>query len=47
MDVLINSIMGIILQCICTPNHHVVDSKYITILFVNNISMKLEKKQDR
>lgn len=42
MDVLINSIVGILLQCIHTSNHHTL---YFIILFVKYTSMKLKKKK--
>ena len=45
MEMLINQIGGIPSQCICTSNHHDVNFKYLTILFVNCTSRKLEKSK--
>ena len=44
MDVLINSMGGILSQCICISNHHVVHFKHLTILFVNYTSIKLRER---
>ena len=35
--------MEILSQCIHISNHHIVHVKYVTILFVNYTSIKLEK----
>lgn len=43
-DMLINQ-MGNLSQCICISNHHDVYIKYLTILFVNHASIKLEFKK--
>ena len=46
MDVLIDLIVGIISQCICLLNHHVVHFTYkIIILNVKYISINLGKKE--
>ena len=34
MDVLTNLMGGILSQCICTPNHHIVHFRYLTILSI-------------
>lgn len=44
MDVLINSIVGILSQCIQRSNHHIVHIKYITILFINYVSINWKRK---
>lgn len=44
MDMLINLIVGVVSKCIYVSNHRVVHYKYITVLFVNYASIKLEKK---
>lgn len=41
MDVLINPMVGILLQCIHMLNHHDVHYKYLTILFANYTLTKL------
>ena len=43
MHVLINLMSGILLQCVPISNHHIVNSKYLTILFLNYTSIKLKK----
>ena len=45
MDVLINSIVGIISQYLCISNHPIGYFKYITLLFVNYTSRKLKEKK--
>lgn len=46
MDVLIDLIVGIISQCVCLLNHHVVHFTYkIIILNVKYISINLGKKE--
>lgn len=42
VDVVINLIVGIISQCTCESNHHIVHFTYATISFVNDTSIKLE-----
>ena len=44
MDVVINQMVGIFSQ-ICISNHLNVHFKYLAILFVSYISIKLEKKK--
>lgn len=34
---------GIVSQCLYISNHHIVHSKYLTVLFVNYVSVMLEK----
>ena len=48
MDVLVNSIVGILSQCIMyyVSNHYLLHFKYITILFVNYTSIKLGGKKE-
>ena len=41
---IINSVGRIFSQCTHISNLHMVHLKYLTILFVNYISMKLEKR---
>ena len=43
---LINSMEGILSQCVRISNCHVVNFKYLTILFVNYTSMKLKRKKN-
>lgn len=47
MDVLINSIVGILSQCISTSNHHIVQLKYITIQIVSYTSVKLKNNKGK
>ena len=42
----IDSVGGILSQCIYVSNHHVVHFKYLTILFVSCISIKLKNQED-
>lgn len=43
---LINLMVGILSQCMCMLNHHVVHFKYLTILFVNyTTSVRLQKSK--
>lgn len=44
---LIDLIVVIISQCILSPNHHVAHFKYITDLFINYTSVKLEKEKNK
>jgi len=44
MDVLINSMGGVLSQCKHISNHHIVHFKYLLILFVSYTSVKLGKK---
>lgn len=43
MDVSMNSMGGNFSQCKCLLNHHIVLYKYLTILLVNNTTIKLRK----
>lgn len=43
MHMLINLMVGILSQRMCTSNHHTVCFKYTTISFVNYTSIKLVK----
>ena len=45
MNLLINSMGGILSQCIFTLNYHFVHFKYLTILFLNYFSIKLKRKK--
>lgn len=45
MYVLINKMRVIISQCVHLSNHHIVYLQYLTVLFVNCISVKLEGKE--
>ena len=47
MNVLLNWMVGIVSQCICTSNHHNVHFKYLTILFVSYTSISWKKKGTR
>lgn len=48
MDVLIDLIVGIISQCVCLLNNHVVHFTYkIIILFIKYISINLGKKKEK
>lgn len=42
MEVL-STMMGILSGCICISNHHILPFKYITFIFVNDMSIKLKK----
>lgn len=43
MDVVNNSIVGILLQCIHILEHHVLQFEYFTVLIINYTSVKLKK----
>lgn len=43
-DMLINLIVVIISQCICTAKHHVIHLKYIKFIYVNYTSIKPKTK---
>lgn len=45
MDVLINSVRGILPQCVHISNHHVVHFKYLMILLGNYNSIKLKNRK--
>lgn len=47
MDGLINWMRGIFSQCVCISSRHIVYFKYLTILFLNYTSIKLEKKNPK
>ena len=38
---------GILFQCVCTKSHHNLHFKYLTVLLVHYISIKLEKKKKK
>lgn len=44
MEVL-STMMGILSGCICISNHHILPFKYITFIFVNDMSIKLKKNK--
>lgn len=45
MDMLMNSMRGISLQCICISNHHIVHVKYLTTLSKAEKNVEREKKE--
>lgn len=47
MDMLINSIVAMISQCVCLSKHHVVNLKYSQFLFANCTSIKQRRGWER
>ena len=45
MDVLINRMGGVLSQCILVSNHHDVHFKYLTILYANYASIKMNLRK--